>query len=287
MRNKNFLYKGALPLVIALQVLLGGGIIPYDQVNLGKIKYTPVLGDLMVSKWGYEALAVEQFKNNPYDKLVYNANKEIDQASFVAFHAIPKLEEALALCRNTTQEDSAMYYTGLLQNELVKVTAFPDVFPFEYSGKLSEIWKNESLMQETSDYLTYLSMYFYEYYEKLVQQKNLLMENLADSLGNQEFAVLREKYHNAALESTVTSSSAEYNYFIKDAEIIPVKGAVYQDPTSNIGRTRLFLPVKLLNGQKTDTLWFNISIIWLFSAICYLLVLFNVSSIVRRIYHLK
>jgi hypothetical protein len=287
MRSKSYLHKGVLPLVITLQLLLGGGYISYDQLNLGKNKYTPLLGDLMVSKWGYEALAVEQFKDNPYEKLVYNTDKEVERASFYLFQVIPKLEEALNLCRNTTHEDSARYYTALLQHELLRIASYPDVFPFEYAGKVSEIWKDEFLLQETSDYLTYLGIFFYDHYENLVQKKSQLVENLKDSIGSQKLDELRNTYHNYALEEIVTNSKASFNYYITDSEIIPIRGAVYQDPVSNFGRTRLFCPFKLLNGQKTDTLWFNISFIWLLTAICYLLVLFNANNLIRYLFRLK
>jgi ABC-type multidrug transport system ATPase subunit len=61
--SRGILYKGVIPFLISIQALLGGGLISYDQLNLGSNKYTPVIGDLIVSRWGYEALAVEQFKN--------------------------------------------------------------------------------------------------------------------------------------------------------------------------------------------------------------------------------
>jgi hypothetical protein len=237
----------------------------------------------MVSKWGYEALAVEQFKNNRYEKLIYNTNKGIEQASSLAFQVIPKLEETLMLCRNTNQEDSAIYYAGILQNELVKIAKVPDVFPFEYISKLGEVFKNATLMQETSDYLTYLSMHFYEQHENMVQQKNHLMGNLTDSLGAEKLTELQEKYHNTALERTVTNANNDTEYFISGQNIVRNKGVIYQDPVSNIGRARLFCPVKQFNGQKTDTLWFNISIIWLLTGMCYLLVLFDAGAIIRKI----
>jgi len=278
----SLLHKGMLPLVVALQLILGGGFISYDQLNLGKNRYTPILGDLMVSKWGYEALAVKQFKNNRYEKLVYNANKGIEQASCYAFQVVPKLEETLTLCRSTDQEDSAYHYIGILQNELVKIASIPDVFPFEYTGKLREIYKNESLMQETSDYLTYLSMHFYEQYENLVQRKNSLMENLKDSLGAEKLSELQAKYHNTALEKTVTNDNAGSDYYISGNTIVRNKGVIYQDPSSNIGRALLFCPMKLFNGQKTDTLWFNVSVIWVLTAVCYLLVLFDAGAIIRK-----
>jgi hypothetical protein len=241
----------------------------------------------MVSKWGFEALAVEQFKHNRYDRLVYDTNKNIAQASFYAFQVVPKLEESLMQSRNTTDEDSGAYYTQLLQHELIKTAALPDVFPFEYMDRLPEILGNESLLQETSDYLTYLGLYFYELHGKLIQQKNKLMDSLANSLGAEQLTYLQTNYHNNALERLVTNSNADRDYFISGAEIIRCRDAIYQESASNVGRARLFQPVKMLNGQKTDTLWFNTSVIWLLTSICYLLVLFNAPARISGLFSYK
>ncbi len=67
-QNADVLYKRILPFVIALQLILGGGIIPYERMNLGSARYTPVLADFMVARWGYEALAVKEFTDNKYRK---------------------------------------------------------------------------------------------------------------------------------------------------------------------------------------------------------------------------
>jgi ABC transport system ATP-binding/permease protein len=280
--NRNFLYKGVLPLIIALQVILGGGLISFSQLNLGSNKYTPLLGDLMVSRWGYEALAVEQFKNNAYEKLIYKTELKNDQAAFYAFQLIPKLEETLLLCRNTVNKDSVQHYTILLQHELGKIASVPDVFRFEYLERLPEIKDNEVIMQETSDYLTYLSLHFYEQYQNLVQQKSLLMKHLGDSIGNEKLALIRKNHHNLALEKTVLSSAAEKEYTIIDHEIVRTKGAIFQEAGSNWGRAQLFSPVKIFNGQKTDTFWFNISMIWLLTAGCYVWVLFDITGLIRK-----
>jgi ABC-type multidrug transport system ATPase subunit len=285
--NRSLLHKAVLPFIIAIQVLLGGGLIPYNQLNLGSKKYTPLLGDLMVSRWGYEALAVEQFKNNAYEKMIYPTDKKLNQAAFYVFQVIPKLEESLSLCRNTTNADSAKQYASFLQHEMLKIAAVPDVFQFEYLNNLPEIKDNGVYMQETSDYLTYLSLHFSDQYQNLVQQKSLLMRKLNDSIGTEKLARMQEDYHNLALERTVTDSTAGKDYAVIDNEIIHNKGSIFQDPNSNWGRAWLFSPVKLFNGQQTDTFWFNISIIWLLTAICYVFVLFDFSGMIRKVLHIR
>jgi hypothetical protein len=250
-------------------------------MNLGKGKYTPVLGDLIVSKWGYEALAVKQYTGNRYQRLVYETDKKLSQASHYAFTVVPKLQESLTRIVQTDQEDSVNYYTGLLKNEMIKTRVFPDVFQFEFVHDLTDI-KRKDLVEETGDYLTYLSLHFFEKYENMLAEKERQTDSLNNLFGKEPLAEMREKYYNAALERTVTNRETDITHALIDKEIIQYTDNIFQDPSSNLGRARLFCPSKLLNGQKTDTIWFNLSVIWMFSAVCYLFVLFDAGSIWRK-----
>jgi ABC transport system ATP-binding/permease protein len=280
-KNSDVLYKRILPFVIALQLLLGGGLIPYNRLNVGNGRFTPVLGDLMVSRWGYEALAVRQYTGNPYQKMVYETDKRLSQASYYSLSVIPKLQESLMLCSRTGNEDSMAHYTGLLRNEILKINALTDVFPFEYLADLPKIKGNESLVQEAGDYLTYLSLHFYKEYEDLVLKKNRLLDSLDRTMGKEVVASMKNNYYNEALENTVTNKNYNVPYTVVGNEMIRNTDNIFQEPYSNLGRACLFCPVKQLNGQKTDTLWFNLSLMWLFTAACYLLVLFDAAVLFR------
>ncbi len=280
-QNADVLYKRILPLVIALQLILGGGIIPYERMNLGTGKYTPVLADFMVARWGYEALVVKQFTDNEYEKLVYETDKNISQSSYYSLHVIPKLQESLILCLRSFNEDSIAMYTGLLKNEMLKIKSFPDIFRFEYLNDLGDLKKIENIAVETHDYLTYLSLHFYDQAQKSEQKKASLLDSLDKTLGTAAFAAIKNHNFNQALEKVVTNKDYSVPYVRIGNEIVRTQDNIFQEPVSNFGRARLFSPKKQLNNQKTDTIWFNISVIWLFTAICYLLVLFNAGALVR------
>ncbi len=281
-QSRSFLYKGVLPFIIGVQVLLGGGVIPYDRLNLGSFKYSPLIGDLMVSRWGYEALAVEQFKNNSFEKLTYKMDKKLDQAAFYAFQGVPKMEQTLNRCINTAGADSARDYATLLQNELTRVAEITDVFRFEYLNSIAVIRQNPEIASEASDYITYLSLHFYEQYQALTREKSLLMGHLADSIGVAKLASLRQNYHNLKLEETVTNSAEDKPFHIIDNQMIQNTGMIFQEPRSNWGRAVFFSPVKIFNDKKTETLWFNISMIWLLAAVCYIWVLFDITGLIRN-----
>jgi hypothetical protein len=286
-QNADVLYKRILPFMIALQLILGGGIIPYERMNLGSGKYTPILADFMVSRWGYEALAVKQFTDNEYEKLVYATDKNLSRASYYSSYVIPKLEETLILCMRSINNDSVSFYTGLLKNEMLKIKAFPDVYPFEFVNDLGELKKKENLAVETHDYLTYLSLRFFELYKKAGLQKTALLDSLNKSLGKETLSVIHRNNYNHALENVVTNKNYGFPYVRIGEELIRTRENIYEEPSSNYGRARLFSPKKQLNNQQTETIWFNIAVIWLFTAVCYLVVLFNAAALVRRIAGVK
>src|SRR5690606_25641049 len=63
-----------IPFLIIPQLLLAGVVVKFDKLNPtvasiggggGKV---PVVGEVMASRWAYEALAVNQFKENSFEK---------------------------------------------------------------------------------------------------------------------------------------------------------------------------------------------------------------------------
>jgi ABC-type multidrug transport system ATPase subunit len=283
-QSSDILYKRMMPLVITLQLLLGGGIIPYDRMNLGTGKYTPVLGDLMVSRWGFEALAVKQYTGNRYQKMVYESDRKISLASYYSLYVVPKLQETLArYIRASDNKDSLDHYAALLKNEMIKMNVLTDVFPFEYMADLPNMKNNENLAQETSDYLTYLSLHFYQQHENMIQKKKRMLDSLNTAMGKGVLESIKRDHDNAALENRVVNKNSGKPYTMMGDEMIRNKDNIFQEPSSNLGRACLFCPFKQLHQQRTDTIWFNLSMIWLFTATCYLLVLFDAGALIRKI----
>ncbi len=284
MHNRDMVYKGILPSVIAILVLLGGGIIPYKQLNLGDKKYTPFIADLMVSRWGFEALAVEHFKNNTFEKLLYSTDQKIDKAAFYAFHGIPQMEQSLAICHTAENEDSIRDHLALLKHEFLRLERIPGIYKFELVDRLSEIPVNEEVAEETYGYISnYLGNHFYEQYDTMSRQKFILMGHLADSIGTGNLANLRRNYHNTALEELVTNYSNDQSLRIINNEMVRTTGMIFDEPESDWGRAPLFSPVKMFSGKVTRTLWYNIFIIWFLITFCYLWVLFDFTGFISRV----
>ena len=71
-----------IPFLIIPQLILSGVIVKFDKINpdFASQSEVPLAGEIMASKWAYEALAVNQFKNNRYEKQFYDLDKTMSNA---------------------------------------------------------------------------------------------------------------------------------------------------------------------------------------------------------------
>jgi len=277
------IYEIVVPVFIALQVLFGGGVISYHALNLEKTKYVPLVGELMVSKWGYEALAVKQYSGNQYQQNFLTIDKHISRSNYYAFYLVPELAKIISQCEEMNPENDSLHVmTRIVYDELNAIAREPDVFPFEFQKALNDPEISEEVLTETRDYLTYLELFFYERHETFLMQKNQLTQHLIDSLGQDGFDRLKKEHYNARLEKIVTNSDYEDQIELIGDRFIRFRDGIYQAPVSNYGRAIMFTPTKIFNGQEMNTLWFNISIIWMFSTLLYLLLLTDAINYIRH-----
>jgi hypothetical protein len=193
------------------------------------------------------------------------------------------MEKSLSICLSADNEDSIRDNLALLKHEISRVEHIPGIYKFELAGQLSEIPNKENIAEETYGYISnYLSNHFYEQYDTMNRRKFTMMGRLADSLGASNLALLRRNYHNLALEETVTNYSGERAFNIVHNEIVRTTGMIFDQPESNWGRSALFSPIKKFRNEFTETLWFNIAIIWLLVTFCYIWVLFDFTGLLYR-----
>lgn len=274
------IYEKSIPIFLALQIFLGGGIISYKNLNLNKSPYVPVAGDLMVSKWAYEALMVEQFRKNKFEELIYPYERNHSHASFYLNHLIPEMERSLnRIEENNPGKDSLSYYLKIIQNGIISISSDGEVFPFEYVNQLNSFDYSEKIVTETRDYLTYLDLYYFNRNEELTLQKEERFSFLNDSLAPAGFIKMRNTYHNRSVAELVTRPDVLKPWKVVHRKIYQINDPIYQNPQSDFGRAMLFLPEKKIRGENIDTFLFNITVIWLFSLLLYVILVIDLPSV--------
>lgn len=265
-----------IPLILVPQLLLGGAMIKFDDLNGGitnKI-YVPIIGDLMVTKWAYEAMAVTQFKDNKFEKHFFDFEKEISDASFMSSFLIPKIESTLIDCErnlelNINLEESTTRFI-LLQNEISKLSKNTGFQPFSNLIKLTPIDFNLDILKETRQYLNDIKLYLMDINSQLSHKKDSQYSALVDSLGKDGVYNFKQCYYNQALADLVLNRTEITKMIEVNQRLIQKKDPIFMYPDSQFGRAHFYAPVKRVGNYYIDTYWFNLIIIWLGTGILFL-----------------
>ncbi len=84
-----------IPFILIPQLLFSGVLVEFDKLRShgqDTHGYVPVIGDMMTARWSFEALAVEQFKNNRFERNFFRYNLEINQNDWYANFLIDNSE---------------------------------------------------------------------------------------------------------------------------------------------------------------------------------------------------
>lgn len=262
-----------IPILLIPQLILGGLVVKFDEINplIGNKEFkTPFLSDLMVSRWAFEAVAVEQFKSNPYEKHFYALNKERSNADFQKVFRMPKLREMIERAPSgaLSAED-----VGLVKFECNRL--FSRFFDESlWKEQVENFESSQANQKQLLSLLTTLDRHYTEHLRDLNQKNDSLNSTALSCMPNDmPLSVAKETYANQRLNKLVKNTNSNQGSMQEvDGKIVQLVDPVYQDPNPWCAidyRTQLFFPRKHFAGYYTDTLWFNLIVIWIMAYLLY------------------
>jgi ABC transport system ATP-binding/permease protein len=90
-----------IPIIVIPQMILGGAMFSFDKLNDsigGGKQVPPMIAEVMVSRWAYEGLMVDQFKNNPLEREFFDFDQKESMCSYKQAFFLPKLQEYTDEC---------------------------------------------------------------------------------------------------------------------------------------------------------------------------------------------
>lgn len=263
-----------IPFLIIPQLLLSGVIVKFDKLNptLAKQGGVPLVGEMMTSRWAFEALGVNQFKTNQYHKNFYKYDKAISISAYKKVYWIPKLQNKMSKIDKELKEylkkDETKNDLMLLKNELLKEQAFlKNKYKFEDLNKLTAEAYTPQVAASLRMFLAKINEHYINYENKARKEKEVVVQKLIKKLGNDRYLQLQAEFENESLNQLMLNSNDFGERCLeKDGKLIQRVDPVYSDPTdSTIGRAHFFAPNKKFMGKLIPTYWFNIAVIWLMS----------------------
>lgn len=264
-----------IPFLIIPQLLLSGVIVKFDKLNpkITSQSDVPLTGEVMTSRWAFEALAVNQFKKNEYEKRFYVLDKKISIANFKKDSWLKQLRAKVDNCLNIYQDitthnnksriDELKYDLTVLHDEIKKEMGFSNI-PFEGIDMLTPEKFNNVIGAQLKTY-----------FDSKIQKNYMRLENNARAevdaikvaairqIGNDTFNQLKSDYDNESLDDLVKNAKDLDKIVEVDGKLIQRFDPVFLDPSkSSFISAHFFAPRKRLFGQYMDTFWVNMIVIW-------------------------
>lgn len=264
-----------IPLILVPQLLLGGAMIKFDELHhsLTRKVFVPVIGDMMVSRWAYEALAVQQFKNNAYEKDYYDFDQLISHASYQSSFLIPRLERKLEQTLDHLKagdSSNAKKDLRLIRNEFNKIPERDENHTFNRFNDLEPKYFTQNTYDGALYYLSSLRKKYQSMQEDANDDREQVYLNNIELMGQEEVHLIKKKYHNINLSNLVLNRAELAKVYETNSGYVQKKDPIFMHPDSNYGRSHFYAPVKILGKWHIDTLWFNLFMIWSITAILYL-----------------
>jgi ABC transport system ATP-binding/permease protein len=278
-----------IPLLLIPQMVLSGLIFSFDKLNdlIGNKGKVPVIADMMTSRWAYEAMATYQFINNEYEQPFFEYEKGRSMADFRATYLaeeLAKRNEFLSanfsnLEKSATEQVSLtlLSIAGVLKDE-------PLLDEPAYSALKADL-QAAKYSKATSELLTRFIGEFKKKYQALYSKFNGLLDKKMAYYEANGWSINENKnrYYNERLADIVMNVNTT-------DRIVEYKNELYQqiDPVFQVHkpgnaldyRAPFFIGSKKIFGLELSTFTFNTIVIWMMSAVLFIVLYFEV---LRRI----
>ena len=278
-----------VPVILIPQMILAGLLFSFDKLNdtISSRTYVPLVGDAMASRWALEALAVDMYKNNPYEYPLFEADSRRRNANFkVSYWSKELVNKINLVSKNFLNKDpdaAARVKNALLllKNEISKE-------PFK--GQLVGLNLDSLLNVDNLSPRTFLLLHTYAnkvqaHYNRISTEAQKKYDNIIRLLEssdkyNYDAALYKRLYFNENLETLVRNTNTKERIIEVNNRLVRKIDLIYYEPPKpdfplNY-RAHMFAPVKYFAGQKIDTFWFNLGVIWIMTILLYITLYFDV-----------
>lgn len=259
-----------IPILLIPQILLCGLVVSFSDLNGSTSDDSvPLIGDVIPSRWAFEALAVGTYCYNDYERDYFEIDKERMSTLFYGESFIPELESRAARIsfhidngRDTDPEDVAV-----LQNELPTLAKYTPIEP--YGGDYAD-------MESVKSYLKDARMALRRISNAATLQKDRWMQEDIAYYGKEEMLERKKANCNKYLEDCVTGADAKNVLEVVDGHIVPYGARIFLTPSPRNGRAPFYSSEKVLGNLHIPTLWFNCAVMVLMCLILGIALIVNI-----------
>jgi ABC transport system ATP-binding/permease protein len=271
-----------IPLILVPQLLFSGVVVSFDKMHnkIASEKNVPFIGDIMTSRWAYEALMVTQFKDNGFEKNFYPEDKDIRNSIYYKSYCIPQLQNMIDEYYNSdNMKDDTIKHENLMviDREIKRICVDLGWKKPSFADSIFVSAHQPKLYHSMAIFFQRAQKQFINLYDDAIERRDLKYSFFVNKLGSSEkFLKFKQQYYNNQVAFVVTNDNEIKDFDIENGEMVRLKDAIFRTPESNNGRAHFYAPVKRFMNIILDTFWFNVLYIWLFSGIMFVILYYDI-----------
>lgn len=246
-----------IPLLLIPQILLCGLVVKFDDLTpRSTTGNVPIIGDLIPSRWAFEALAVGSFAYNDFEKMTFPDDKVKYQSQYYRTAFIYELESRLESGDSADLE--------IVRHGIPELSERTGIRP--YGGSTDSIRHgvlDTASINRIQSWLSYAEDTLGTIGNRATLAADSHLTAYRDAHGRDALIKLRRDNCNGYLETLVTNSSSPELYSVIGNTIVPKAGQIWLDPPSRNGRAPFYSSVKIIGNLKINTVIYNIAILLL------------------------
>ncbi|MFN8207138.1 MAG: ATP-binding cassette domain-containing protein [Bacteroidales bacterium] len=271
-----------IPFLVIPQIILSGIMVKYEKLNpkISSPSSIPFYGEIITSRWGYEALATYQFMENKYQKPLYKYDKVMNQADFKRNYLIKelntKLDQVAQFYTDPDKKDKVDSQLEVLRNEISLEMKRNRKIPFDLMKSLYRDKLDKDVISATREYLELLSKFYLKTSNNAREKKDEFVSSQQSTpQARENYLSLMRAYSNENLEEMVTNKNDIVRVIEFKGRIYQKEKPIYLDPEFPFIKAHFYAPRKQVFGNYFSTFWVNICVIWVTTIILYLVVYFR------------
>lgn len=281
-----------IPLIIIPMLLLSGVVVDYDKLHysIKHPEYVPVVGDMNPARWSYEALCVNQFKNNRFNRHFFDLEQDISNNAYYSLLLIPRLQAITHNASNSIYNQKITAVTrndlNLVSKEIERLLKYPSLNQNKEKAanlEFNPTFISHKEIDEIEGFLKEIRQVLQEKQREAIKKRDSIYVALTQFLGSDESVhALKRHYHNNALEDIMLGKNTVEKIAVYPHRIIRKYNLAHALPTSKSGRAHLFAPSKRIGNTLIDTVWFNALTLFIFILMLYIALLTNMLRAINQ-----
>ena len=256
----------SIPLLLIPQILLCGLVVSFtDLTPKSTTGNVPLIGDLIPSRWSYEALAVTSFTDNPYETQFFENDKEKYETQFYHIGFLNELQSHLETMKSEERQGKEVNpeHIEVIRENLFRITDYCGMQPYQgdygYESLKGYMAEAERILSKRSN--------------RNALKGDARVAAFIRQYGKEALLQLKRQHYNTKLEDCVIGADQQHMVEVIDRQLVPRTGLVFLTPLSRNGKAPFYSSVKMVGTWPVKTLWFNMAVLLLMCIVATILLL--------------